>query len=138
MSPAARREPSSEPIIYVDRSDVRPGKLAELEAALDELAAFIEEYEPRLLAYRVYFDEDRTRMTVLHVHPDAASLDFHMREAGPRFPAFAEYLRLRSIDVFGDPGDDLLDRLREKAARLGDGTVRVHDLQAGFARLAGA
>lgn len=125
----------SEPIVYVDRSEVREGKLTELERALEELAAFIEEHEPRLLTYRVYFNEDRTRMTVLHVHPDPASLEFHMREAGGRFPRFAEYLRLEAIDVYGAPGEAVVERLRDKAESLGTGTVRVHDLRAGFERL---
>lgn len=127
----------SGPIIYVDRSEIREGKRAELEAAVRELAAFIEEREPRLIAYRVYFSEDGTRMTVIHVHPDAASLEFHMEEAGGRFPAFGEYLRLSSIDVYGEPTEEAVERLQAKAERLGTGRVRVHGLRAGFARLDG-
>lgn len=40
-----------------------------------------------------------------------------------------------SIDVYGRPDGGLVERLRQKAEMLGSGTVRVHDLHAGFARL---
>jgi hypothetical protein len=36
--------------------------------------------EPQLLAYHVYFNDDRTRMSVvLHINPDSASLARHMK-----------------------------------------------------------
>jgi hypothetical protein len=44
-------------------------------------------------------------------------------------------LRGPAIDVYGRPDDALVDSLRQKAELLGSGSVRVHDLHAGFARL---
>jgi hypothetical protein len=41
-------------------------------------------------------------MTVMHVHPDSASLDYHMDVAGPRFGRFADFLTLSSNYIFGD------------------------------------
>lgn len=124
----------SEPIIYVDQSEIRDGKLEELEKGLNELAEFVEENEPQLLAYNVYFNEDRTRMTVVHVHSDSESLEFHMQVAGQQFPKFAEFIQLESIDIYGAPSDDLVERLRGKAEMLGSGAVRVHDFHTGVAR----
>lgn len=126
----------SKPIVYVDRSEIRDGKLEELKTAMNELARFVETSEPRLIAYNVYFSEDRARMTVIHVHSDPASLEFHMQVAGPLFPKFAEFVKLLSIDVYGKPGDRLVDQMKQKARLLGNGTVRVHELHAGFARFA--
>lgn len=127
----------SEPILYIDTSEIRAGKLAELKAAMNELVGFIEANEPRLIAYNVYLDEDGSRMTVVHVHHDSASLEFHMKVAGPAFPKFAQFIRLLTIDVYGKLSDDLLEQMRKKARMLGNGTVRVHELHAGFARFAG-
>lgn len=124
----------SEPIVYVDQSDVRDGKLEELKKGMDELAEFVAENEPRLLAYNVYFSEDRTRMTVLHVHADSASLEFHMQVAGEQFPKFADFIRLVAIDVYGKPSNELVERLRGKAEMLGSGAVRVHDPHTGLVR----
>ena len=102
---------------------------------MDDLARFVQANEPQLFAYNVYFNEDGTRMSVLHINPDSASLEFHMRVAGPKFPPIGEFIRLLSIDVYGQPDDGLVEVLRQKAEMLGSGTVRVHDLHAGFARM---
>ena len=122
-------------IAYLDTSEVRPGRLGELKAAMAELADFVEANEPRIVSYTVHFSEDGSTMSVLHVHADLESLEFHLRVAGPKFPPIAPLIQFRSIDVFGRPGEDLVDRLKAKAEALGGGTVRVHDLHAGFARL---
>jgi hypothetical protein len=128
-------ETSSQPIVYVDTSEVRDGRLQELKAAMNDLAEFVAANEPRLLAYNVYFSDDGARMTVLHINPDSASLEFHMDVAGPRFPPIGEFIDMLAIDVYGDPGEALVARLREKAEMLGSGSVRIHELHAGFARL---
>jgi len=125
----------SQPIVYVDTSEVRDGRLNELKAAMDDLTQFVEANEPRLLAYNVYFSDDGTRMTVLHINPDSASLEFHMVVAGPKFPPIGEYINMVAIDVYGRPDDALVERLRQKAELLGSGSVRVHELHSGFARL---
>src|SRR3990172_5792881 len=103
----------SGPIVYVDTSEIRDGKLGTLKTAMNELAQFVEANEPELVAYNVYFDEDNTQMTVIHVHRDTASLEFHMSVAGPLFPKFAEFIKLLTIDVYGQPSDQLVEQLRQ-------------------------
>jgi hypothetical protein len=90
-----------QPLVYVDTSEVREGALGQLREAIGALAGFVEQNEPRLVSYSVYFSEDGRRMTVVHVHADAASLDHHMEVAGPRFAAFADLVRLSSIHIYG-------------------------------------
>jgi hypothetical protein len=124
----------SQPIIYIDCSEIREGKLEELKTAMSELVGLVKANEPRLIAYNVYLAEDGARMTVVHVHPDSASLEFHMKVAGPSFPKFVEFIKLLTIDVYGEPGDNLVEQMRRKAQMLGNGTVLVHGLHAGFAR----
>ena len=123
-------------IVYVDTSDVREGALEELKTASKELVGFVEANEPQLLAYNVYFSDDGTRMTVVHVHPDAASLEYHMEVAGPVFPQFVELVTLSSIHIYGEPSEKLLKQLHEKARLLGHGAVIVAGLHAGFTRFA--
>jgi hypothetical protein len=123
------------PIVYVDTSEVRIGQLNDLKLAMGELVRFVEANEPRLVAYNVYFNEDGTRMTVLHISPDSAALEHHMSVAGPKFPPIGKFIRMLSIDLYGRPDTELVEQLQRKAEMLGSGTVRVHDLMAGFARL---
>ena len=124
----------SGPIIYVDNAEIHEGKFEALKEAMNELARFVEANEPKLYAYRVYFDDSRSRMTVIHIHPDAESLEFHMRVAGPLFPKFADFVKMLRIDLYGEPSEVAVEQLRQKAAALGGGTVMVHSLHAGFAR----
>lgn len=125
----------SHPIVYVDTSEIRDGRLRELKVAMADLTEFVEANEPQLLAYNVYFSEDGSRMTVLHINPDSASLEFHMNVAGPKFAPIGEFINMLAIDVYGRPDDALVDRLQQKAEMLGSGRVRVHNLHASFARL---
>lgn len=125
----------SEPVFYIDKSEIRHGKLDELKAAIIELADFVAANEPQLISYNFYFDEEGTRMTVVGVHPDSASMEFHMKVAGPAFRRFTEYINLSGIEVYGEVSDTLLKQLRQKAQMLGSGTVLVDRLYAGFSRL---
>jgi hypothetical protein len=125
----------SQLIVYVDTSKIRIGRLDELRVAMSDLTQFVEANEPQLIAYRVYFSDDGNRMTVLHINPDPASLEFHLTVAGPKFAAIGKFINMIAIDVYGWPGNALVERLRHKAEMLGSGTVRVHDFHAGFARL---
>src|SRR5215211_124223 len=93
----------SQPLVYVDSSEVREGALEQLKDAIGELADFVEENERQLIAYNAFFSEDGRQMTVMHVHTDSASLDHHMEVAGPRFARFADLVRLSSIHIYGEP-----------------------------------
>lgn len=124
----------SEPIVYIDSSDIRKGKLEELKAAISELVGFVNANEPQLISYNFYLNQDGTRMTVVAVHPDSASMEFHMKVAGPAFRKFTEFINLSTIEVYGPLSDTLLEQLRQKAQMLGSGTVLVHKPYAGFAR----
>jgi hypothetical protein len=76
-------------------------------------------------------------MTVMHVHPDSASLDYHMDVAGPAFRRFADLVTLSSIHIYGEPSEKALRQLHDKARLLGSGDVIVQGLHAGFSRFAG-
>jgi len=125
-----------EPIIYIDRSDVRDGKLDELQIGVAKLVEFIGAHEPQLLSYGFYFDAQGTRMTVIAVHPDSASIETHMEIGTPEFRKLADFIILRGIEVYGQVSDTVLMLLRQKAEMLGDGgAVRVDQRHAGFTRL---
>jgi len=124
----------SKPIVYIDRSDVRPGKAAQLRVAVSELADFIEEREPQLITYGFSIDEEAAAMTVVAVHPDSASLELHLNIGGSEFRRVGEFISLREIEVFGEPSEAAVLQLREKAVSLGEASVVVRSLDAGFAR----
>lgn len=124
----------ADPIVFVDTSDIREGKLDELKRGIAELAEFVEANESDPIAYQVYLSADGRRMTVLQVHPDSASMERHMELAGPVFARFADLVDLRTVDVYGSPSEKVVEHLRRKAELLGTATVAVHEREAGFAR----
>jgi hypothetical protein len=122
------------PIFILDTSRIRPGRAEDVRIAFAGLAAFVESHEPRVLAYGVYLDPHEPLITVLQVHPDAASAEFHMKVGAEEFRKFADLLDLEYIHVYGTPGSKLLRSLQRKAEMLGGKEVIVHDLQAGLMR----
>ena len=123
-------------VIYIDHSDIREGKVDELRVGVRGLAKFVETHEPQLIAYGLYIDERADHMTVVAVHPDSASLEFHMEIASSEFRKLAHLISLRVIEVYGRLGEKALHLLQQKAAMLGDGgRVLVHEPDAGFGRV---
>lgn len=124
-----------EPIFYIDVSDIRPGKLATVKELMADLVAFADANEPQLIAYEFFIDEADNTMTCVALHPDSASIEFHMDIGWEKFQAFAGHIDQRCIDVYGDASDNVMARLHRKIEMLGKGRVTAHRLQAGFARL---
>ena len=125
------------PILVVDSSDIHEGKLEEVKTGVEELVAFVEANEAAPLAYDIYFDAAGILMTVVQIHPDAASLERHLTVAGPLFRRFADLLTLARVDVYGRASEAALEQIRGKAQLLGNAPVLVHELHAGFTRFAG-
>lgn len=125
----------SDPIVYIDKSEIVKGKLEELKAAMSELAEFVEANEPQLISYNFFLNETGTRMTVVAIHPDSASTEFHMEAAGPGFRKFTELIKLSTIEVYGQVSEKVVNQLRRKAEMLGSGTAVLHKRFAGFARI---
>lgn len=117
-------------LVYVDRSDIRPGRARELEAAARQLVEHVAANERRALSYGIHFSSDRSTMTVVHVHPDSDSLEQLMALIAPVLAPFRDLLQLRSIDVYGSPSGAVLAQLRRKVELLG-GTITIHGRVAG-------
>ncbi len=123
-----------DPILYIDHSTIRPGKLEHLPRAMKRLSDFIEANNPHILSYSFHLDENERRMTVIAVHPDSAALVRHMEIGDAEFRKFGDLVELSSIAVYGDVDDGVLERLHAKARMLGRGSVSVHPRCAGFSR----
>ena len=122
-------------IVYVDHSDVHDGRLEELKEGIRRLVGVIEELEPQLVAYGFHLDEQGGRLSVTVVHPDSASLEFHMEVGSDQFRKLADLLTLREIEVYGSVTTRARELLEQKAAMLGGSSVTVVERFAGFARL---
>ena len=130
---------ASEPIVYIDHSDIREGSLDELKVGVSQLVDFIRVREPQLITYGFYIDDDAGKMTVVAVHPDSASLELHMDIGGAEFRKLGHLLTLTAIECYGQPSARALEQLQSKADALGEGgTVVSLGRFAGFEHLASA
>jgi hypothetical protein len=124
----------AKPIVVIETSEIIEGKRPELETAIHELAAFVESNEPRPISYNVFLTQVGMRMTVVQVHPDSASMAFHVDVAGP------EFAKIRRAHQAVDNG---CLRRTERPPRgadppggpaVGNATASVHDFHTGFDR----
>ena len=105
------------PFIFIATNRLKPGKLdRERERVLD-LVEFIEGNEPRLIAFNEYVNEVGDEVSVVQVHPDAASMEAHMQIVRERAQAaYAETLDATvRVQVFGRPTQAIVEMLRQQA-----------------------
>jgi hypothetical protein len=127
---------SAGPVIYIDRSIVHDGRWDELKAGIHALVAFVDSHQPQMAAYGFYLNEGANEMTVVAVHPDAASLERHIQVGGPEFNNLGPFLELREIEIYGRLSKGAVELVQQKAASLGDaGAVTVREEFAGFDRI---
>jgi hypothetical protein len=123
-----------QPRVCIATSAIRDGRLEEFKGAMHHLTAIVDAHVPQLLSYGFFLNRADAQMTAVAVHPDSASLEFHLDLGGPEFRKFAGLIDLGRIDVYGQVNEPVLDRLHPKAWMLGRGTVAVHECHAGCAR----
>jgi hypothetical protein len=107
----------SSPFIFIATNRLKAGKLDRERERVPGLVEFIEASEPRLIAFNEYVSEAGDEVSVVQIHPDAASMEAHMgivRERAQQ--AYAETLDATvRIQVFGRPTEAILEILREQA-----------------------
>src|SRR3954449_567853 len=105
------------PFIFIATNRLKPGAYEAERHRVPGLVDFIKGGEPRLLAFNEYVNAERTEVTVVQVHPDAQSMEFHMgmvRERAAK--AYAETLDATTqIQVFGSPSRAVVETLRAQA-----------------------
>ena len=124
------------PFIFIATNRLKPGAYDSECRRVPGLVDFIEAGEPRLLAFNEYVNAERTEVTVVQVHPDAESMEFHMGVVGERAAnAYAETLdSTTQIQVFGAPSDAVVVTLRVQAGAGVPLSVHAEHL-GGFTRI---
>jgi hypothetical protein len=126
----------SGPFIVVSKSRIKPGKAEAYALWYTEFCRFVEENEPRLLAFNHYETEDRTTLRVVQVHPDAESMEYHLKLYQERAGETADYGEVLGVEIFGQPSEQLAEWLTHGIKDLPVTVTPVHT--AGFTRLQGA
>ena len=124
----------SEPLIVISTFRVKEGKREQLEQYYKKVIALVEANEPRIVAFHGFINEDGTEMANIQVHPDTASMEFHMQVLRENWDdTFAEYSQIYdniSIEYYGVPPASALEMEIESERGLSIKPVHV----AGFTR----
>ena len=84
---------------------------------------------PRVRSFHAYANENMSEGTVLHVNPDAASLDEHLEALSERIDAGTQLVDVVRIELLGAPSPATVERLSQQPAPV---TIKRHLL--GFTR----
>jgi hypothetical protein len=125
-----------EPFIFIGTYTIKEGKLEEFKRYWRQFVDFVEESEPRLIAFNAYVGEDGSEVGIVQVHPDVDSMEFHMKLIREHVEqAFAEFLDgTVGTQIYGPITDSAL-ALMEQLAGPVDLTVKQHGI-GGFTRSA--
>ena len=107
----------SEPFIFIGTHRLKEGKLPDFEKSFGELVEVVEANEPRMVAFNGYANDEGTEVAVVQVHPDAASMEFHMQVVRKHIThAYEELLEeTTSIQVFGELSDAAREMMQHLA-----------------------
>jgi hypothetical protein len=102
----------TEPVIYVSTFRLKEGKFEQYQRFFAELLKVVEDNNPQLIALHAFANEDGTEMTSVNVHPDAASMEYHMQVLAEKMGLLADdltevfqFMEPVRIEVYGTPGE---------------------------------
>jgi hypothetical protein len=104
----------SGPLIFISHSRVKPGKGEVYQAHCAEATEMVATEEPQMIAFNSYQSEDGAEVSTVQVHPDADSLDRHLKLYAEKLSERAsEALDSYEINVYGTPSSSALEFLRQ-------------------------
>ena len=122
------------PFIYVGTTTIKPGKQEEARKRLAELVDFVETNEPRMIAFHCFLDELVSKLTVVQVHPDSASMEFHLQVNAKHFTTAFDYLDVQVSEQYYGPMSETLAAELGKWDEPGVAVTRMPVHEGGFTR----
>ena len=91
-----------DPVIYIDRFQLKEGKTEDFTSYATELTELVKEKEPRALSYEYFLGDDGSG-TAVFVFGDAEAVDLHLELARSLFMRGHEMLEHAEIELLGAP-----------------------------------
>jgi quinol monooxygenase YgiN len=121
----------SGPLIYVGTYTIKPGSQDEARVRLAELVDFVETNEPRMIAFNAYLDRDGNTVSIVQVHPDSASMEFHLLVNAKHFATAFDWLDESMSGQYYGP---ISDALAAELAKWDEAATYLPVHAAGFTR----
>jgi hypothetical protein len=124
----------TKPIVFISHFRVRDGMLDQFKDLARTVALQLQAERPRTIAYLFYLSQSGSEITIVHVFPDADSMDNHAQGSQERSRAAFEFVIPDGWEIYGTPSTAVLQQMREAALASGV-TLTIHpDYFAGFLR----
>lgn len=110
----------AQPFIFIGTYTIKEGKLEEFKRYWPQFVEFVEENEPRLIAFNAYVGEDGSEVGIVQVHPDVDSMEFHMKLIREHVEqAFAEYLAgTVGMQIYGMSSESALETIEQMGGQV--------------------
>ena len=125
----------AEPITFVSHFRVKRGKAAAVRRMFAAGATQLAVAKPQTAAFLGYLDERGTRLTIVHVFPDAEAMDRHFEGADQRSQAAYELFEPAGWEIYGMPSTAALESIQGEAADAGVPVTLAPKALGGFTRL---
>ena len=103
----------SEPIVFISNQRIKEGKLDEYTQAYRQVAELTEANKPGTVAHLAYVNEDGNEMSIVHVFPDAESMELHMQGVDELAKKAFEFMEIVSFEIYGKPSDTVLEAMKK-------------------------
>jgi hypothetical protein len=103
----------SEPIIFISNQRVKEGKLEEYKLYYRQVAEQTKANKPGTVAHLAYLNEEGSELSIIHIFPDAESMELHMKGVDELAKKAYEYVEILSFEIYGKPADTVLERMMQ-------------------------
>ena len=125
----------SEPIVFVSTHKIKEGKLDDFKRFSLEMTPLIDANKPSTVFFQSYLNEAGNEVTIVHVFPDADSMDSHFIGADSRSAKANEFIQPEHFEIYGTPSDQVLSAMRQLTTTLGAPLSLKSQPLSGFIRL---
>ena len=95
----------ADPIVFISTHGIKEGRLNGFTELSREVAPMIEQEKPNTVFFHAYLNEEGSEVTIVHVFPDADSMDLHFQGADDRSARSHEFIQPRRFEIYGTPSD---------------------------------
>jgi quinol monooxygenase YgiN len=103
----------SEPIVFISNQRVKEGKLEEYKHYYRQVAEQAEANKPGTIAHLAYVNEQGSELSIIHIFPDAESMEVHMKGVDELAKKAYEYVEILSFEIYGRPAGTVLERMMQ-------------------------
>ena len=103
----------SEPIVFISNQRVKGGKLEEYKHYYRQVAEQAKANKPGTVAHLAYLNEEGSELSIIHIFPDAESMELHMKGVDELAKKAYEYVEILSFEIYGKPADTVLENMMQ-------------------------